>query len=120
MSPGIQTISRADLPLTVVDFDIRCPACGRPMVITAIDEGAIEDGRVPASGLRTGCSKEPPTGSARWDGWYNRHLVAAVTTAEWDAVRGQIYQWFDAWFRYRHVAPEVVAKRRRLKWRRAA
>ena len=119
MSPGILTISQRDLPLTVVDFNIKCPVCGRQMVVTAIDEGAIEDGRVRAGGLRTGCSQEPPTRSAKWDGWYNRHLGAA-TTAEWQAVRGQIYRWFDNWFRYRHVAPEVIAKRRRMKWRRMA
>ena len=118
MSPGIQTITKADLPLTVVAYDIKCPACGRPMVITAIDEGAIEDGRVTAAGLRTTCSTEPPADSPKWRSWNDRHLVPSL--AAWEAVNGQIYQWFDNWFRYRHVEPEVVAKKRRRKWRRMA
>lgn len=62
MSPGIQTITKADLPLTVIDPDIRCPVCGRPMVITAIDEAAIEDGRVPAGTTAIWARRRRPSG----------------------------------------------------------
>ena len=77
-----------------------------------------DGGRVMARGLHTNCSTEPPTGSARWDGWHERHLGPGL--GEWDAVNKRIYQWFDAFYRYRHVEPEVVAKKRRRKWRRMA
>lgn len=120
MSPGIQTITRMNLPMTVISFDLVCPACRRPLVIEGINAWDT-DGGVPPDGLQIACSTRPSMESSKWDGWHERHYQAGI---DWARVRADVGKWFNAYFRYQHIEPEVAAeivtRRRRRKWRRAA
>ena len=120
MSPGIQTITRMNLPLEVLDRDLVCPACRRPLVIEAIDMWHA-DGHVPVAGLQIDCSTRPSMESRKWAGWHKQHYQPGI---DWERVQAEVGKWFNAFFRYQHIEPEVAAeivtKRRRLKWRRAA
>ena len=105
MSPGIRTISQLDLPLKVLDFDIRCPKCGGMVVIKRIGG----DGMVVV-----GCDSEPAQGTRRWEMWDQR----CYREVDWGAVYRDVLRWFNSFYRYRPVTVETVKRRRRMKWRR--
>ncbi len=115
MSPGIQTITQLDLPMTIEHPDCRCPVCGRKLAIAGIDRWHT-DGQVPLDGIRLTCASEPNSRGQRWEQWLENHWR---DPAVWLRVNQWVHQWFNQWLRYRFVEPEVVSRKRRMKWRRA-
>jgi hypothetical protein len=117
MSPGIQTITRLNLPLEIRDRDIRCPECGRGIVIwdvVVVNEASTKAGR-----LSLRCESEPTAETVKWRLWYERHGAGGDG---WPAVEARAAAWFNQFYRFRVLAPEVVEerkrKRNRLKFRR--
>lgn len=106
MSPGIQTISQLNLPLKVLDFDIRCPVCGKWVEIQSIKG----DGSFVVV-----CESEPAAETVRWRQWYEKHGSGGE---EWKAVYEAVGKWFNSFYRFVELAPETVKKKRRMKWRR--
>lgn len=118
MSPGITTITRADLPLVIENPDYRCPRCGRRLMIKAITQ-MNHEGRVPLRGLEVICTTEPITPAAiqrrgkQWAAWHSG------LPGDWDAAVGRVHEWFDNFYRFREMTPKELT-RKRLKWRRSA
>ncbi len=115
MSPGILTISQLNLPMEVNHLDYRCPICGKGLTITHIDRW-LSDGTVPLGGLQLSCNSEPKQRSThRWQEWHQTHWNDPDV---WLPVHKEIQQWFISFFRFRPIEPEIVVKKRRMKWRR--
>ena len=117
MSPGIQTITQLSLPKVIEHPDFRCPVCGRELVIVGIEE-CYADGRVTVAGLRLSCKSEPiSSGSAKWRKWQEGHWREP---AAWALIGKSVQEWFNLYFRFKRLEPEVVRRKRKTKWRRAA
>ena len=120
MSPGIQTITQLDLPMTIEHPDCKCPVCGKKLVIQKIKRWD-SDGQVGLNGIELTCASEPNSRGERWNQWHEYHWRDAGV---WVRVEVWVYQWFNQWLRYRPVEPEVLVRKRRMKrrmkWRRMA
>ena len=117
MSPGIQTITQLNLPMMIKNPDYRCPVCGRMLVIAGIEE-CLADGRVTMAGLRLSCVSEPvSSGSAKWRKWQESHWREP---ADWVLIGKSVQEWFNSFFRFQRLEPEVVRRKRKTKWRRSA
>lgn len=105
MSPGIRIITQLDLPLVVPKELIKCPKCGREVLI----RGVMADGM-----LDHGCKSEPAYGTRRWLLWDRR----CYRDVDWVPINKILIEWFNKYFRYRPLAPETLAKKKKLKYRR--
>lgn len=102
MSLGIRRITQLDLPLLVENKEFKCPACGGPVVVRAV-RSTLEDGR--AEVVLLGCKR------------HKEH----DNTVDWGGHLGDgFFKWFNRFYRYQPLAAETLAKKRSLKWRRAA
>lgn len=94
--------------------DCKCPVCGKEPAIAGVERWLL-DGQVPLDGIRLRCTSQPNRPGARRDAWNERHWREPDV---WLRVNQWVQQWFNQFFRYRFVQAEVVAKKRRMKWRR--
>jgi hypothetical protein len=105
-----------DFPMTIAHPDYKCPVCGRKLVIRGIRRW-VQQGLVPLNGIELTCISEPKLRhTSRHRKWYQAHWE---DPDGWMPVRDGVYQWFNRYYRYGFIEPEVLSRKRRLKWRRA-
>lgn len=105
MSPGIRIITQLDLPLVVPKEVVKCPKCGREVVI----RGVMTDGM-----LDHGCKSEPAFGTRKWLLWDRR----CYQNVDWVPTNKMLIAWFNSHFKYKALSTETIKKKRRLKYRR--
>lgn len=119
MSPGLTRITNKDLPLVIENDSFRCPKCGRELVVEDVADWSA-DGRALDMSIR--CSTMPlDFESPRFEDWHEQH-GGSNPYLDTEHLVEPVREWFNQWYRYRLIVPEVVAPRRRTrtKWRRAA
>lgn len=105
MSPGIRIITQLDWPLVVPKELVKCPKCGREVVIRGVMDTGILD---------HGCKSEPAFGTRKWELWDRR----CYRDVDWVPTNKILIEWFNTYYKYRPLSPETVQKKRRMKWRR--